>query len=185
MEKKPKTEEFSLSNKQWEFLDDETLLIILERSDKLAASSLEQLRNSSDRAYTLFGYLLTVFSGLTAYLLTCDNTALLLPGVVLWAGIGTATGMMFSKVIQVHRFKNVGNEPKNLITEELMQAYKTNEAYRHMLLVAAIEEGQECYETNAKTLKERAAAVSRVMFVIKATVIAIALLAGPIKLLLV
>ena len=70
------------------------------------------------------------------------------------------------------------------ITEDLMQAYKTNKAYRHMLLIAAIEESQECYEINAKVLKERATMVGHVMCVIKATVIAVALLSVIVKLLL-
>lgn len=176
--------DFNFTNKQIEFFDDETLLFILERSDKLAASSLEQLRNSSDRAYTLFGFLLTIFSGVTAYLLSCEDRAMLIIACTLWIGTGIATGMMFSKAIQVHRFKNIGNEPKMFITENLMQAYKANKAYRHILLIAAIEEGQECYEINSATLKRRACMVGKVMGVIKATVIAVALLSILVKILL-
>ena len=172
---------FNITDKQVEFLDDETLQLVLDRSDKLAASSLEQLRNSSDRAYTLFGFLLTIFSGVTAYLLNCEDLAMLIIGCTLWIGTGIATGMMFSKVIQVHRFKNIGNDPKMFITEDLLQAYKTNKAYRHMLLVAAIEESQECYEINTKVLRERAKMVGHVMSVIKATVIAVALLSILVK----
>ena len=51
---------FKISDEQWERLNDTTFRIVLERSDKLVASSLEQLRKSTDRAYTLFGFLLTV-----------------------------------------------------------------------------------------------------------------------------
>lgn len=40
-------------------------LRILERSDMLTASTLEQLRKSTDRAYTLFGFLMTAFSAVT------------------------------------------------------------------------------------------------------------------------
>lgn len=176
--------DFNITDKQVEFLDDDTLRLILERSDRLATSSLEQLRNSSDRAYTLFGFLLTIFSGVTAYLLNCEDKGMLIIGCTLWIGTGIATGMMFSKAIQVHRFKNIGNEPKMFITEELLQAYKTNKAYRHMLLIAAIEEGQECYEINSATLKRRACMVGKVMGVIKATVIAVALLSILVKVLL-
>ena len=92
--------------------------------------------------------------------------------------------MMFSKAIQVHLFKNTGNEPKMFITEELLQAYKTNKAYRHMLLVAAIEESQECYDINSAALKRRAYMVGKVMGIIKATVIAVALLSILVKVLL-
>ena len=103
--------DFNITDKQVEFLDDDTLQLILERSDKLAASSLEQLRNSSDRTYTLFGFILTIFSGVTAYLIHCEDLGMLIIGCTLWTGTGIATGMMFSKAIQVHLFKNVGNEP--------------------------------------------------------------------------
>ena len=175
---------FNITDKQVEFLDDETLQLVLERSDKLAASSLEQLRNSSDRAYTLFGFLLTIFSGVTAYLINCEDLAMLIIVCTLWIGTGIATGMMFSQAIQVHRFKNIGNDPKMFITEDLLQAYKTNKAYRHMLLVAAIEESQECYDINSAALKRRAYMVGKVMGVIKATVIAVALLSILVKILL-
>lgn len=174
---------YSITNKQMEFLDDNTLKLILERSDKLAASSLEQLRRSSDRAYTLFGFVLTVFSGVTAYLVGCHELPMLIIGYTLWAGMGVATAMMFSGAIQVHLFKNIGNEPKNCITADLMKAYNTNKKYRHMLLVAAIEENQECYDTNARVLKERAAMMGKVMWVVKATIVVVALLSVVVKLL--
>ena len=77
---------FKISDEQWERLNDATLRIVLERSDKLVASSLEQLRKSTDRAYTLFGFLLTVFSGITAYLIKCIDVTILLPCIV--GGIG-------------------------------------------------------------------------------------------------
>lgn len=171
MEKKPKTEEFSLSNKQWEFLDDETLLIILERSDKLAANSFELLQKSTDRAHTLFGYLLTIFSGLTAYLLACDNAALLLPGVVLWAGIGIAVGFMFAKVVWVFPFMHHGSQPRYMITDKLLDAYTSNEGYRHMLLVYGIETNQLCYDINADVLRRRVRVIRLVLNIIKVTLV--------------
>ena len=99
---------FKISDEQWERLNDATFRIVLERSDKLVASSLEQLRKSTDRAYTLFGFLLTVFSGITAYLIRCVDITILLPCVVLWLGCGIATALMFSKAIWVHPFIHQG-----------------------------------------------------------------------------
>ena len=86
---------FKISDEQWERLNDATFRIVLERSDKLVASSLEQLRKSTDRAYILFGFLLIVFSGITAYLIRCVDITVLLPCVVLWLGCGIATALMF------------------------------------------------------------------------------------------
>lgn len=85
---------FKISDEQWERLNDATLRIVLERSDKLVASSLEQLRKSTDRAYTLFGFLLTVFSGITAYLIKCMDVGTLLPCVAVWLGCGVALVLM-------------------------------------------------------------------------------------------
>lgn len=174
---------FKISDEQWERLNDATLRIVLERSDKLVASSLEQLRKSTDRAYTLFGFLLTVFSGITAYLIKCMDVGTLLPCVALWLGCGVALVLMFAKVIWVHPFVNQGNQPRYLITKELTDAYKSDGAYQHMLLVAAIEENQNCYDHNSNILKERAKVIEDVMTVIKTTVVIVAFITVFVKLL--
>lgn len=49
-------------------------LKILERSDMLASSTLEQLRKSTDRSYTLFGFLMTGFSAVTGLLLAAKES---------------------------------------------------------------------------------------------------------------
>ena len=173
---------FKISDEQWRRLNDATLRIVLERSDKLVASSLEQLRKSTDRAYTLFGFLLTVFSGVTAYLIRCVDITVLLPCVVLWLGLGIATALMFSKAIWVHPFIHQGNQPRYLITKELIDAYKSNGAYLHMLLVSAIEENQYCYDYNSNILEKRTKVIKCVMKVIKATFLMVAVITILIKL---
>lgn len=173
---------FKISDEQWERLNDATFRIILERSDKLVASSLEQLRKSTDRAYTLFGFLLTVFSGITAYLIRCVDITVLLPCVVLWLGCGIATALMFSKAIWVHPFIHQGNQPRYLITKELIDAYKSNGAYQHTLLVSAIEENQYCYDYNSNILEKRAKVIKCVMKVIKATFLMVAVITILVKL---
>lgn len=110
--------EFRISQNTRKSLDKETALFILDRADKLAACTLEQLRKSTDRAYTLFGLLLTAFSAVTGLLLAADiDCAILIPGGVLWAGLGVSLYIIFSKAIWVRQFRNVGNEPENMINE--------------------------------------------------------------------
>ena len=173
---------FKISDEQWERLNDATFRIVLERSDKLVASSLEQLRKSTDRAYTLLGFLLTVFSGITAYLINCVDITNLLPCIALWLGLGIATALMFSKAIWVHPFINQGNQPRYLITKELTDAYKLNKAYQHMLLASAIEDNQHCYDYNSNILEKRVKVIKNVMTVIKVTFLIVVFITILVKL---
>ena len=86
-------------------------------------------------------------------------------------------------MIWVHPFVNQGNQPRYLITKELTDAYKSDGAYQHMLLVAAIEENQNCYDHNSNILKERAKVIEDVMTVIKTTVVIVAFITVFVKLL--
>lgn len=62
-----------ISNKVRKNLNEHTARIILERSDRMASSTLEQLRKSTDRAYTMTGFLLTVFIALTAFVFSSPS----------------------------------------------------------------------------------------------------------------
>lgn len=101
-------------------------LKILERSDMLASSTLEQLRKSTDRSYTLFGFLMTGFSAVTGLLLAAKESWLLIPGLILWTGLGVSLYIMFSQVIWVHSFRCTGNEPQNLISTRNIKIIAVN-----------------------------------------------------------
>ena len=118
----------------------------------------------------------------TAYLIRCVDITVLLPCVVLWLGCGVATALMFSKAIWVHPFIHQGNQPRYLITKELIDAYKSNGAYQHTLLVSAIEENQYCYDHNSNILEKRAKVIKCVMKVIKTTFLMVAVITIFIKL---
>lgn len=62
-----------INNKVRKNLNEHTARIILERSDRMASSTLEQLRKSTDRAYTMTGFLLTVFIALTAFVFSSPS----------------------------------------------------------------------------------------------------------------
>ena len=83
--------DYTVSNELRDKLDEENARFVLSRADLLVNSTLEQLRKSTDRAYTLFGLLITAFSGLTAFALSASSIYLLIPSIILCVGFGKAT----------------------------------------------------------------------------------------------
>ncbi len=166
-----------ITSKVRQNLNEHTARIILERSDKLASSTLEQLRKSTDRAYTIMGFLLTVFVALTAYVASMPPLALLSIAITMWIGIGIATYIMFSKVIWVHSFRHTGNDPRNMIQEAnidvLAKKYdfaKLNERYSLHTLLDAISINQSIIDRNREILEQRCNHIETAMTVIKCSI---------------
>lgn len=160
-------------------LSEHTARIILERSDRLASSTLEQLRKSTDRAYTMTGFLLTVFIALTAFVFSSPSLWQLSTAAVLWAGIFIALYIMINQVLWVHPFRHTGNEPRNMIQEEnidrlLKKGYnqeEMNAIYSVNTLLDAISNNQEIIDRNKSILANRCDHIEKVMTVIKCTII--------------
>lgn len=160
-------------------LSEHTARIILERSDRLASSTLEQLRKSTDRAYTMTGFLLTVFIALTAFVFSSPSLWQLSTAAVLWAGIFIALYIMINQVLWIHPFRHTGNEPRNMIQEEnidrlLKKGYnqeEMNAIYSVNTLLDAISNNQEIIDRNKSILANRCDHIEKVMTVIKCTVI--------------
>lgn len=160
-------------------LNEHTARIILERSDRLASSTLEQLRKSTDRAYTMTGFLLTVFIALTAFVFSSPSLWQLSTAAVLWAGIFIALYIMINQVLWVHPFRHTGNEPRNMIQEEnidrlLKNGYnqeEMNNIYSINTLLDAISNNQEIIDRNRGILADRCDHIEKAMTVIKCTVI--------------
>ena len=160
-------------------LSEHTARIILERSDRLASSTLEQLRKSTDRAYTMAGFLLTVFIALTAFVFSSPSLWQLSTAAVLWAGIFIALYIMVNQVLWVHPFRHTGNEPRNMIQEEnidrlLKKGYnqeEMNAIYSVNTLLDAISYNQEIIDRNRSILANRCDHIEKAMTVIKCTVI--------------
>ena len=160
-------------------LSEHTARIILERSDRMASSTLEQLRKSTDRAYTMTGFLLTVFIALTAFVFSSPSLWQLSTAAVLWAGIFIALYIMINKVLWIHPFRHTGNEPRNMIQEEnidrlLKNGYnqeEMNAIYSVNTLLDAISNNQEIIDRNKSILANRCDHIEKVMTVIKCTVI--------------
>ena len=160
-------------------LSEHTARIILERSDRLASSTLEQLRKSTDRAYTMTGFLLTVFIALTAFVFSSPSLWQLSTAAVLWAGIFIALYIMINQVLWIHPFRHTGNEPRNMIQEENIDRLlknghnqeEMNAIYSVNTLLDAISYNQEIIDRNRSILADRCDHIEKVMTVIKCTVI--------------
>lgn len=160
-------------------LSEHTARIILERSDRLASSTLEQLRKSTDRAYTMTGFLLTVFIALTAFVFSSPSLWQLSTAAVLWAGIFIALYIMINQVLWIHPFRHTGNEPRNMIQEENIDRLlkkghnqeEMNALYSINTLLDAISHNQEIIDRNRSILANRCDHIEKVMTVIKCTVI--------------
>ena len=160
-------------------LSEHTARIILERSDRLASSTLEQLRKSTDRAYTMTGFLLTVFIALTAFVFSSPSLWQLSTAAVLWAGIFIALYIMINQVLWIHPFRHTGNEPRNMIQEENIDRLlkkgrnqeEMNAIYSINTLLDAISNNQEIIDRNKSILVNRCDHIEKVMTVIKCTVI--------------
>ena len=160
-------------------LSEHTARIILERSDRLASSTLEQLRKSTDRAYTMTGFLLTVFIAITAFVFSSPSLWQLSTAAVLWAGIFIALYIMINQVLWIHPFRHTGNEPRNMIQEENIDRLlkkghnqeEMNALYSINTLLDAISNNQEIIDRNKSILANRCDHIEKVITVIKCTVI--------------
>lgn len=167
-------------------LDEENARFVLSRADLLVNSTLEQLRKSTDRVYTLFGLLITAFSGLTAFVLSTSSIYLILPSVVLCMGLGAAIYILFVDVIWVHSYRDAGNSPDNLLVEEnisyLYRKHKNKKGIankEHLLYIIfdSIEDAAYAIRVNDKQLEKRTKTIIKVMKVLKATIAIAALIA--------
>ena len=136
-------------------------------------------KHLSDRAYTMTGFLLTVFIALTAFVFSSPSLWQLSTAAVLWAGIFIALYIMINQVLWIHPFRHTGNEPRNMIQEEnidrlLKNGYnqeEMNAIYSVNTLLDAISNNQEIIDRNKSILANRCDHIEKVMTVIKCTVI--------------
>lgn len=94
-------------------------LSILQRGDMLARDMLEQLRKSTDRAYTMLGLLLTAFSAVTGFMFAVGLSPVIVPLFVLWTGLVISLYILFTKAVWVNKFCPRGNDPVHLLSTVL------------------------------------------------------------------
>lgn len=170
-----------ISNKAASFASMELARFALERADQRASSILEQYRKSTDRNYTLAGFIMTVFMALTAFLATEKMTMVLITVTLpLWVGTGTALLILFCKVMWVHDFMALGDDAATMLRDDLVDVAmnkglqdddKANDEYLHHLVISSIRRTRNATEYNRACLNRRNCHVKRAMTAIIASVI--------------
>lgn len=170
-----------ISNKAASFASMELARFALERADQRASSILEQYRKSTDRNYTLAGFVMTVFMALTAFLATEKMTMVLITITLpLWVGTGTALLILFCKVMWVHDFMALGDNAATMLRDDLVDVAmnkglqdegKANDEYLHHLVISSIRHTYNVTEYNRTCLNRRNCHVKRAMTAIIASVI--------------
>lgn len=189
-------EETFISKEMRSFISVELAKTLLSRADMRLSCSLEQLRKSTDRAYTMTGFLLTCFTGLTAFMIGTKNLIFFVLALVLWTGISYALCEMFGKVLSIHGFMHTGNSAKGYL-QDCNIAYarkrtggddqRANELYLKNCLLDSIEYTESAFVLNRDTLTERCKRIDKAMRAIKRSVfidILIALIMAVAKLFL-
>lgn len=170
-----------ISNKAASFASMELARFALERADQRAGSILEQYRKSTDRNYTLAGFVMTVFMALTAFLATEKMTLMLVTITLpLWVGTGVALLILFCKVMWVHDFMALGDDAATMLRDDLVDVAmnkglqdddKANDEYLHHLVISSIRHTYNVTEYNRACLNRRNCHVKRAMTAIIASVI--------------
>lgn len=170
-----------ISNKAASFASMELARFALERADQRAGSILEQYRKSTDRNYTLAGFVMTVFMALTAFLATEKMTLMLVAITLpLWVGTGVALLILFCKVMWVHDFMALGDDAATMLRDDLVDVAmnkglqdddKANDEYLHHLVISSIRRTRNASEYNRACLNRRNCHVKRAMTAIIASVI--------------
>lgn len=170
-----------ISNKAASFASMELARFALERADQRASSILEQYRKSTDRNYTLAGFVMTVFMALTAFLATEKMTMVLIAITLpLWVGTGVALLILFCKVMWVHDFMALGDDAATMLRDDLVDVAmnkglqdddKANDEYLHHLVISSIRHTYNVTEYNCACLNRRNCHVKRAMTAIIASVI--------------
>ena len=162
-----------ISNKAASFASMELARYALERADQRASSILEQYRKSTDRNYTLAGFIMTVFMALTAFLATEKMTLMLMAITLpLWIGTGTALLILFCKVMWVHDFMASGDDAAMMLRDDLVDVAmnkglqdegKANDEYLHHLVISSIRRTHNATEHNRACLNRRNRAMTAII----------------------
>ena len=171
---------YEISKYMRDTLSTDTAYQVLVRADMLTGSVLEQLRKSTDRAYTLFGIFVTIFSGVGAFGISSNSNSMKIFCAILCLGLGMASLILYIKVLWVHRYMPIGNEAEIMIYDDNMRmlekrydndTQKMNAVYMRNLLLDNIEDTTNAYRTNNLLLERRSRYVRWSMLITLTSVI--------------
>lgn len=171
---------YEISKYMRDTLSTDTAYQVLVRADMLTNSVLEQLRKSTDRAYTLFSIFVTAFSGIGAFGISSNSNSMKIFCAILCLGLGMASLILYIKVLWVHRYMPIGNEAEIMIYDDNMRmlekrydndTQKMNAVYMRNLLLDNIEDTTHAYRTNNLLLERRSRYVRWSMLITLTSVI--------------
>lgn len=171
---------YEISKYMRDTLSTDTAYQVLVRADMLTGSVLEQLRKSTDRAYTLFGIFVTIFSWVGAFGISSNSNSMKIFCAILCLGLGMASLILYIKVLWVHRYMPIGNEAEIMIYDGNMRmlekrydndTQKMNAVYMRNLLLDNIEDTTHAYRTNNLLLERRSRYVRWSMLITLTSVI--------------
>lgn len=170
-----------ISKKVRQNLDEHTARFILEQVSLKESCTLEQLRKSTDRNYTMTGFVLTVFMAITAFIASMPSNRMFLAlSLPLCIGTGIALVILFCKVISVRHFMPQGIEASSFANEKIIDVAlslglqdkaKANDVMRLHFLINAIERSNNNTEYNRKCLYDRCRYVKMASTAIMASVV--------------
>lgn len=176
-----------ITSKVRQNLDERTARFILEQVSLKESCTLEQLRKSTDRNYTMTGFVLTVFMAITAFIASMPSSRMFLAlSLPLCVGTGIALVILFCKVISVRYYMPLGIEATSYANEQnidvalrlgLQDKEKANDALRFHYLICAIERSHKNTEFNKKCLEDRCRYVKIASTTIMVSVVVSAIIA--------
>jgi hypothetical protein len=109
------------SDKLLSILDKETVLIILERTDKSRENICNQFNKTTDRLFTLIGLSATAFATFTVFLINAKKFIFIFPFIEMWIG---------SFIIVVYLFYKIAFDNSSYIVET--QLLKTVDEHNYI-----------------------------------------------------
>ena len=173
-------EDYKITREQEDFFDIDRLKFMLERSNSIANGADAHLQKSTDRLYTIFGFVLTIFLGITAYTFNhTEDMLVFIPCTILSLGLGIAGAMLYSKAMMKHRVRWIGELPSNMINDSLIKWFREHEKPSKipekdlkMLICSALEQNERTYHVDCESIDNNVKVLRIASIIIGITIIA-------------
>ena len=172
-------ENYIITKEQEDFFDIERLKFMLERSNNIANGADAHLQKSTDRLYTIFGFVLTIFLGITAFTFNnIDKVQVFVPCAILSVGLGAAGTVLYKAMIK-HRVRWIGELPSNMIDDSLIKWFREHEKTSKipekdlkMLICSALEQNERTYHVDCESIDNNVKVLRIASIIIGITIIA-------------
>lgn len=172
-------EDYKISKKQQDFYDVKRLKFMLERSNAIANAADAHLQKSTDRLYNIFGFVLTIFLGITAFTFNnIDKVQVFVPCAILSVGLGAAGTVLYKAMIK-HKVRYAGELPSNMIDDNAIEWLKKHEdpliipeKDLKMLICSALQQNERAYHVNNESIDKNVRVIKIASIIMAITIIA-------------